>query len=153
MEIRIEATRLPGNSCGPSPERPGGHTGIHVGVQRTRQTDELLHPVRADARSASWTLPCTITDDPSGPDVRGPYVGGSRGGRFVFLSWVTVDDEQTPSMFRRAKLCLDAVSPEVLADAATKCALVGRLDLADPKGNPLCGPVQTPIITWTAAIA
>src|ERR1700677_2199864 len=40
--IRIEGTDLPGRLCGPSPERPGGHQGIHVGVQRRNKPGELL---------------------------------------------------------------------------------------------------------------
>jgi hypothetical protein len=29
--------------------------------------------------------------------------------------------------------------------------LVGRLGLADPKGNPLCAAVRPPVIEWSAA--
>ena len=49
MLIRIEGTDLPGSSCGPSPERPAGHFGIHVGLQRRGKPAELLGVIPADA--------------------------------------------------------------------------------------------------------
>ena len=48
--IRIEGHDLPGRSCGPSPERPGGHHGIAVGVQRRNDPGELLGCVPAGGR-------------------------------------------------------------------------------------------------------
>jgi Family of unknown function (DUF5990) len=54
-------------------------------------------------------------------------------------------------MFRRAKLWLKAVPPEVLASAAGRGVLVGRLGLADAKGNPVCASVRPPLIEWSAA--
>jgi hypothetical protein len=88
MEIRIEGSQLPGASCGPSPERPGGHHNIHVAVQRRNKPKELLGLTRGDASNASWTLE---VDD----DLRGPYVQGRRGEEFVYLSWGVVDDAAT----------------------------------------------------------
>jgi hypothetical protein len=49
-------------------------------------------------------------------------------------------------MFRRAKLCLEAVPPEVMAAAFDIGALVGRLGLTDDKGWPLCASVRPPRI-------
>ena len=51
VRIHIEGTDLPGRSCGPSPDRPGGHQNIHVGVQRRNKPDEWLELQPGDAES------------------------------------------------------------------------------------------------------
>jgi hypothetical protein len=49
VRILIEASDLPGSSCGPSPDQPGGYHRIHVGVQHRTRRDELLGLVPGDA--------------------------------------------------------------------------------------------------------
>lgn len=151
MRILIEATDLPGSSCGPSPDRPGGHHRIHVGVQHRTRRDELLGLVPGGAATAVWAVDCTTVPSPSGLDVRGPYIQGRPGGRFLYLSWVTDAGDGHLTMFRRAKLCLDAVPAAVLGQAADRGVLVGRLGLTDHRGNPLCASVRPPLIEWSAA--
>ncbi|MET8288429.1 DUF5990 family protein [Streptomyces sp. NPDC005132] len=151
MRIRIDAVDLPGRTC-PAPAFPV-YRDIHVAVQRRDRPAELLDPQPGDARSATWTLPCTATVSPAGTDVQGPYVQDRLGRRFVYLSWGTVDESGVFTMFRRAKLMLDAVPAQVLADAAREGLLVGHLGLSDAHGNPLCARVEPPHITWTAGPA
>lgn len=153
MQIRIEAFDLPGRSCDPSPESPGGYHNIHVGVQRQNRRDELLGLVPGDAQSATWTLDCTAAASPAGADLKGPHIQGPPGGRFIYLSWGTVDDAQTLTLFRRAKLWLGAVPPEVIDRALSLGLLVGRLGLSDAKGHPLCAAVRPPVIEWSARTA
>jgi hypothetical protein len=129
VRIVIEATDLPG-----PPD-------VRVGVQRKRRPGDVLDPVAADAASATWSLECTVRDG----DVSGAYVEGPPGGRFVYLSWLR-DGE----MFRRAKLMLDGVPAEVLAEAEQSGSLVGRLGLTDERGGPLCAAVRPPAIVWSA---
>jgi hypothetical protein len=150
--IRIEGTGLPGSSCGPSPERPGGHHGIHVGVQRRNKPGELLGVTAGDAPAATWTLDAVVAPAPDGAvDLRGPYIQGPPGGRFIYLNWGTVDHSGEFAMFRRAKLWLSAIPPELLSAAADLGVLVGRVGLTDPKGNPVCASVRPPLIEWSAA--
>jgi hypothetical protein len=52
-------------------------------------------------------------------------------------------------MFRRSKLMLADVPDDILAKAATKGVLVGRLGLTDAKGQPLCAAVRPPAIDWS----
>jgi hypothetical protein len=146
VQIRLEAFDLPGSSCGPSPDSPGGYHNIHVGVQRRGRRDELLGLVSGDAPSAGWSLDCTV----SGADVRGPYIQGPPGGRFIYLSWGTVDGDNAFRLFRRAKVWLDAVPGDVLDEAVKHGMLVGRLGLTDAKGNPTCAAVRPPLIEWSA---
>jgi hypothetical protein len=135
--VRIEGHDLPGRSCGPSPERPEGHRGIEVGVQRRNRPDELLGQVRADVDLATWELDAEVVPVGDGLDVRGPHISGPPGARFVYLSSGMGDGSGWFELFRPAKLMLDAVPPGVLADASELGMLVGRLGLTDPKGNPL----------------
>ncbi|MGW1723465.1 DUF5990 family protein [Streptomyces sp. NPDC002306] len=155
MRIRIDAVDLPGLTCPPGAPADGSdrYRNVHVAVQRRDRRDELLDPRPGDAASATWTLECTTTTTPTGIDVRGPYVQGRPGGRFVYLTWGTVDESGVFAMFRRAKLLLDAVPAGVLDAAARGGLLVGRLGLTDGCGMPLCARVVPPAITWTAESA
>ncbi|WP_328492142.1 DUF5990 family protein [Streptomyces sp. NBC_00414] len=152
MRIRIEAVDLPGRThpvpiSRNGPEEPRD---ICVAVQRRNRPGELLEPHPGDAKSATWTLECTATETPTGTDVQGPYVQDRLGRRFVYLSWGTVDEAGVFSMFRRAKLMLDMVPAEVLAEAAREGVLVARLGLTDAQGGPLCARIVPPHVTWTA---
>jgi hypothetical protein len=68
----------------------------------------------------------------NGSDVRGPYIQGRPGDRFIYLNWGSIDDGRM-DMFRRAKLMLADVPSDVLANAAKTGLLVGRLGLTDAK--------------------
>jgi hypothetical protein len=151
--IRIEGVDLPGRTCGPSPERPEGHHGIEVGVQRKNKPDELLGQVSADALSVTWEMEAEALPLSGSFDFRGPYLSGPPGARFIYLSWGVVKEPGSFEMFRRAKLMLDGLAPEVASAAVASGALVGRLGLTDAKGNPICAAVRPPTIAWTAGHA
>jgi len=151
VQIRIEASDFPGRSCGPSPDSPGGYHNIHVGVQRRSRRDELLGLVPGDSPSATWSLDCNAVRSATGVDLTGRYIQGPPGGRFIYLSWGTVDDAGTFTLFRRAKLWLDAIPPAVMEGALESGLLLGRLGLTDRKANPLCAAVRPPLIEWSAA--
>ncbi len=148
--IRIEANDLPGRSCGPSPERPGGHHGIEVGVQRNNHPDELMGRVSADVDSVAWEIEANPVSA-AATDFRGAYISGPPGGRFIYLSWGVVEGPTNFEMFRRAKIMLDAVPPDVMRTSVESGVLVGRLGLTDPKGNPICAAIRPPLIRWTSA--
>jgi hypothetical protein len=152
MLIRIEAHDLPGRSCGPSSERPGGHHGIEVGVQRKNRPGELMGQVSADVESVTWELEATPVASEV-DDYRGPYISGPPGGRFIYLSWGVVEVPGGFDMFRRAKIMLDGIPADVMVAARESGVLVGRLGLTDPKGNPTCAAVRPPLIEWMSAFA
>jgi Family of unknown function (DUF5990) len=151
MQIRIEGRDLPGRECRPSPDAPGGYHNVHLGLQRRNQRDALLGLLPGDAASATWTLDCVAVPTPTGVDLKGPYIQGPPGGRFIYLSWGTVDDDDTFTLFRRAKLLLDAIPPAALDNAIREGLLVGRLSLTDGKGHPVCAAVRPPRIEWSAS--
>ncbi len=61
-----------------------------------------------------------------------------------------VDGDGARTLFRRAKLWLNAAPPQVLDAAVAGGLLVGRLGLTDPKGDPVCASVRPPLIEWSA---
>jgi hypothetical protein len=147
MLVRIEARDLPGRSCAPS-DAPARYENVHVGVQRGREPVEL---VPGDAASATWDFELvTRPGDDGAIDVGGPFAQGRRGDRFVYLTWGTVDAGGAFDMFRRAKLHLADVDPDVLARAAAgEGRLVARLGLTDACGNPVCARVRPPAVAWS----
>lgn len=149
--IRIEGSDLPGRSCGPGPDYPDGHHEVHVAVQGRKGQHDLFGLVPGDAQSARWELECEIASPPPGADLRGAQIHGSPGRRFIYLSWGVLDPAGSFTMFRRAKLWLDAVPDEVMTAAIDGERLVGRLGLTDDEGWPLCAAVRPPRIEWSAA--
>jgi hypothetical protein len=144
VQIRIVGTDLPGRDC-PSGHNFPGYTNVHVGMQTRRRPPELLNLQPGDLAEVTWTIDCEV----NGSDVRGPYIQGRPGDRFIYLNWGSADGNGRTEMFRRAKLMLDGVRAEVLAEAAKSGLLVGRLGLTDAKGQPLCAAVRPPVIEWS----
>ena len=145
VQIRSVGTWLPGRACGPGDNFPG-YSNIHVGVQRKNRPDELLGLRPGGTAQAVWALDRSV----DGIYVRGPYIQGLPGGRFIYLSWGSVDAGGQFTMFRRPKLMLADVPENVLEAAAATGLLVGSLGLTDAKGDPLCARVRPPVIRWTA---
>jgi len=131
MRLVIEATDLPGRTCGP-------YRDVHVGLQVRREPVEL---VAADAAKAGWEVDVEVVERNGERDFRGPAVHGRRGQRFVYLTWGEVRDD-TFSMFRRAKLMLDDVP-----DAEME-TVVARVDLTDECGMPRCATLRAPALDW-----
>jgi hypothetical protein len=152
MLLRIEGVDLPGRRCAAGADF-AGYDNVHVGVQRKDKPRELLDMQPGDAAGASWTLECQAVQGESGLVLNGRYIQNRLGGRFVYLSWGNIDRAGEFQMFRRAKLMLDAVDPEIMAAAAKSGELVGTLRLSDAKGHPICASVRPPLITWSAGAA
>ncbi|MFJ3876870.1 DUF5990 family protein [Streptomyces sp. NPDC090077] len=148
MHLRIEAFDLPGRSCPPGPGFPG-YADIHVAVQPRARDGQPLDPRPGDAASAAWTLDCTARRGAAGVDLTGPWIQGRPGQRFVYLSWSGLDGTGARTVFRRAKLMLDAVDPAVADAAADTGLLVARLGLTDSLGRPRCAAVRPPAVTWS----
>jgi hypothetical protein len=144
VRIRIIGTDLPGRDC-PAGHNFPGYANVHVGVQTKRRPPELLDLQPGDAEEVTWTIECHV----AGSDVRGPYIHGRPGDRFIYLNWGSVDSDGRMDMFRRAKLMLAGVPTDVLAEAAESGTLIGRLGLTDGKGQPLCAAVRPPAIEWS----
>jgi hypothetical protein len=139
VEIRIEGVNF-----------PPGHRDIQVGVQRRNRPSDVVDWFDGRAATAEWTFDCTVQGAGSPPDITGPYVQGGPGGRFIYLTWAAPTSTGW-SMFRRAKLMLADVPEDLLTEAAEEGLLVGRLELTDANGEPVCARVRPPAISWSAA--
>lgn len=150
VTLSVVGHHLPGRSCAAAPGFPG-YDGIHVGVQRRARPAELLGLTPGDAPTARWELECTARPGADGvPELTGPYVQGRPGDRFVHLCWGTLASDGAFTMFRRAKLLLAAVEPDILDAAVRSGRLTARLGLTDAKGGPLCARVVPPAVDWSA---
>lgn len=149
LVLRIIGTELPGLRCGPA-EGFEAQDGVHVAVQRKDRPDELLDPQPGDSERVSWSLPCTVSTDEAGLALSGPYIQSRIGGRFVYLSWVSLGPDGTAAMFRRSKLMLDAVPDTLLAEAVEHGQLRARLSLTDAKGLPVSARLVPPAVQWSA---
>jgi len=145
MIVVIEGFELPGREfCEPD---GSSLTNVHVGVQVRSDPSEL---VRGDASKARWELDVMVVEQPGGSlDFRGPAVHGRRGDRFLYLTWGNVDSDGGFHMFRRAKLMLDRIDPELVAAAERQTLpLVGTIRLTDQRGGPRCARVDPPDLAW-----
>lgn len=138
LRIRIVGEKLPGRTC-------AEHANVHVGIQKGKEVVDL---VPGDAASAVFDIMIVRRDDDG--DFRSPYVHGKPGDRFLYLSWGNVDPaDGTFTMFRRAKLMLNAIPAGLLRSGTT--SLEAYLSLTDDKGGPRCAALRPPAITWSSA--
>jgi Family of unknown function (DUF5990) len=136
VQIVIEATDLPARDD------------VLVGVQVAK---DVVNIVPATVASARWAVDVSVVATPDGGlDVRGRAVHGRRGARFLYLSWGTRSGGDGFTMFRRAKLMLDAVDSQTLQAADRSGTLVASLGLTADDGCPRCAAVRPPDITWSA---
>ena len=119
---------------------------VHVAVQVGKEPVGL---VRGDADSARWEIEVRTVIAEGGVDLRGPAVFGKRGERFLYLTWGDVAAGGSFAMFRRAKLMIGDIEPELLAAAARDGGvLIASLSLTDERGGPRCARVKPPVIRW-----
>ena len=146
MRIVIEGRDLPGAEF--VSEGVPLHN-VHVAVQVGKEPVGL---VRGDAAAARWEVDVrTVVGDDGAIDLRGPAVQGKKGDRFLYLTWGDVGTDGSFAMFRRAKLMVADIEPELLADAAhADGVLVASLPLTDERGCPRCARVKPPVISWRA---
>ncbi len=122
---------------------------VHVAIQ---ERDAAVQVVAADAEQVAFVADIEVVDVAGVADLRGPCVQGRRGDRFIYLTWGTLPEGGTFTMFRRAKLLLRDVDAVTLARAAQQgWCLVARLGLSDRCGSPRCASVRPPVVTWEAA--
>jgi hypothetical protein len=120
---------------------------VHVGVQVRRDPAQL---VAADESEMLWEVDIEVVDKGGAFDFRGPAVQGKRGDRFIYLTWGHVSSDGAFEMFRRAKLMLDRVEPELIESARAAGRLDVTVDLTGDKGGPRCARVDPPAIAWSA---
>lgn len=143
MRIVIEGHDLPGRGF-VSDGTPLHH--VHVAVQ---VGTESVDRVRGDADTARWDVDVRPVVVDGAVDLRGPAIHGKKGARFLYLTWGDVDADGNFAMFRRAKLMMGDIDPDLLATAARDDGvLVASVSLTDERGGPRCARVRPPAISW-----
>ena len=119
---------------------------VHVAVQIGKEPVGL---VPGDADGARWEMDVRTVVTDGAADLRGPAVHGRKGERFLYLTWGDVGAGDSFAMFRRAKLMIEDIEPELLAAVARDDGvLVASLSLTDERGCPRCAQVKPPVISW-----
>ena len=67
----------------------------------------------------------------------------------MYLTWGNVSAAGEFEMFRRAKLMLNRVDPQLMRSAARHGHLEARLGLTGDDGGPRCARVDPPAIAWS----
>jgi len=140
MILTILGIELPGTDCA------GLYTGVQVGVQRGKDSEQL---VPADAASVQWDLPIEAKGEADALDVRGPHVQGRPGTRFVYLVWEARHADGRTAMFRRLKIPLEPAADGPFREAllADGSATI-RLALTGADGTPHCGGLKPAALDW-----
>ena len=146
MEISIHGHHLPGRHFCRADGSPLDD--VHVGVQERAEPTGL---VAGDAESATWHVHVRVIAGDGGQlDFRGPAVQGKPGERFVYLTWGNVGPDGEFEMFRRAKLMLNRIDPDLVRSAeAAGRPLRATVDLTDARGGPRCARVDPPALIWS----
>ena len=122
---------------------------LHLGLQRGKDVCDVRS---CDGSETHFDFALDLLVDGIGGtgDWRGPLVHGSRGGRFLYLSWGQVSDDGTFEMSSRAKLPLPTLDQPVVDPLyAGGATLMATLALADTQGRPISGSVRPPRLIWS----
>jgi hypothetical protein len=144
VRVVITGINLPGRAfC-----RPDGSAmnNVHVGIQLRRDPAQLT---QADKSEALWEIDVEVVRNDGALDFRGSAVQGKRGDRFIYLTWGNISPDSEFEMFRRAKLMLNRVEPELVDSATTTGRLAARVNLTGHDGGPRCARVDPPAIEWS----
>lgn len=141
ITARIVGRKLPG-------QRFGEREDVHLGIQRGREVVGSVPVDGADVRF-DLTLDVIVGDSGGAADFRGPYVQGTRGARFFYLSWGQIGEDGAFAMFARVKLPLPALDADALARLKTgDTPLTALVELSDARGRPVTASVRAPQLVW-----
>lgn len=145
MLVEIIGKNPPGRRC--STAGDGSYNeNVHVGIGIGQRPVGL---VAGDVKRPTWLIDVNVHTIDGGSDFRGPFVHGGRGDRFLYLNWGTVAPDGAFELFRRAKLSLSAVDPDLVDLASTEgLPLSCTVNLTDENGQPRCARVHPPDIEW-----
>ena len=148
MIVLIKGINPPGRYCNPAPEH-GPHEDVHVGVGR--YTDPL-GLVPADSTDIEWRVPVRIVKKDAGLDFRGPQVDGKRGDRHIYLNWLNREPAGELRMFRRGKVMLEGLDPDLVERAeSTGVAVSCTISLSNDRGLPTTMRFRAADLDWALA--
>jgi Family of unknown function (DUF5990) len=146
VNIRIVGHKLPGLEFNKDQGAQVDRKPVYLGIQKK---DQVVDLVPGNAPNAEFNFSIDTISKPSeGLDLRGPFVHGKKGDRFLYLSWGELSEDGNFTMFRRAKIHLSAIPPKLMKTALSSAGVLeASLDLTDSKGGPICSSVDK-MISW-----
>lgn len=120
-----------------------GKTEARLGIQ---QGNNVIEDVPADSENVVFTISLRVILNAQTEqfDLRGPFVQGKAGERFVYLVWGQRDGANWTTL-RRAKFYLRCINSERLIPALDSGQPISvRLNMTDAKGKPLTASIHEP---------
>ena len=138
---RVDAIDLPGNYL-------GDQIPLFVGIQHRQETTQIVPLASAD--EASFDFEFGLIGEGDGLDVRGPFVHGRKGDRFLYLVWGHSTQDEPFVRHARSKLMFNDIPRELVLAAADgpTGVLVGTLQATNDRGAESSGTVRPPRISW-----
>lgn len=150
MIVEIRGKNPPGRRCAPAPGH-GPYEAISVGLGRHQEPVGL---VAGDTPNPRWRIEVRVVRTPAGLDYRGPQVEGKRGGRHIYINWLNREPDGELRMFRRGKIALDGLDPDLVERAERTGAILGcTVDLTNERGHPTTALMRPPQLDWTLSPA
>jgi hypothetical protein len=117
--------------------------GVDFGVQKGQGTGyETIQTQQSTGSDLAFEFGVGVRepDGQAGPDFRGPFVQGPRGGRFVYIDIGTMAGQQNTCWSRRLKIPLSAITWDMVnrTAAASRTVLEARLPGTARDGSPTC---------------
>lgn len=129
--ITLVAVDPPVEPCGPG-------VPVVAGVQNGQQIDQV------EVVAGTLVFEVTVSRSDDG-DVRGPFVHGKRGDRFLYVVWGVGAAADDFERFGRTKLLFNDVPPEVWS-ADLRC----EFEAANEKDGLALASVRPPRVRWTS---
>ena len=131
-------------------ESPPG--GVDFGLQKGRGADyETIQKQRSGAGDLSFEFTIEVkADDKEGvPTLRGPFIQGPAGARFVYIDIGTYAGQTNTPWSRRLKIPLSGITWEMVdrSSARSHAVLEARVPGTGRDGGPLCGTAR-PFAGW-----
>lgn len=136
---RVAAVELPGDRL--------GDRSLLLGIQCRKEVEQV---VAAGAGRASFTFDLQLFVEGDAIDLRGPFVHGRKGDRFLYLCWGRPGPAEPFVQHARAKLKFEDLPPGVLDQllADDGLELVATVEATNPKGAEASGTLRPPAVTW-----
>ena len=120
--------------------------GVLFGLQSSHGVDD---PVPA-SESTDFVTEIKVRNSGNDVDFAGEHVHGSRGDRFIYLSWGVPDQTEPFVMFARAKIKLAHIPPDLLEQTTEqRRALRAEIQATNSKDQPATGTIQQSAIEWS----
>jgi len=147
MKIRVLGLNGPGTRFPDLAHSETCYENVHVGIQKGK---EVVEPFPGDASKARWEFEAKLVEKDAGLDLRGEFIQGRPGERFIYLSWGVLGPGGGFEMFRRAKLMLAPVDEDIMRKAEGEgSVLIAEVPLTADDGSPVCAALRPPRVQWS----